>query len=82
MSKALFVIALCAALAGCEMRMHVDSKPAEPMPAARDDAGSAFWVFADERTGCQYLAIGRGGITPRLQADGRQICTTTQGQSK
>jgi len=27
-------IALCAVLAGCEMQMHVDSKPAEPVAVA------------------------------------------------
>lgn len=29
----------------------------------------------DAGTGCEYLASRWGGITPRLTADGRQICT-------
>lgn len=30
--------------------------------------------MTDHRTGCQYLATSSGGLTPRLDADGRQIC--------
>lgn len=28
----------------------------------------------DHLTGCQYLTFGLSGITPRMGADGKQIC--------
>lgn len=29
----------------------------------------------DHGTGCQYLVASWGGITPRLDRDGKQVCT-------
>lgn len=29
----------------------------------------------DAKTGCEYLSVAHGGITPRLDRDGHQICT-------
>jgi hypothetical protein len=31
-------------------------------------------VHTDYRTGCQYFSGLLGGVTPRLDRDGRQIC--------
>lgn len=31
-------------------------------------------LHIDARTGCHYLSRRNGGLTPRLQADGRQLC--------
>ena len=31
-------------------------------------------VLTDALTGCQYLATQRGGITPRMSADNKQVC--------
>ena len=31
-------------------------------------------VLTDALTGCQYLATLRGGITPRMDADNKQVC--------
>lgn len=31
-------------------------------------------VFIDPDTGCHYLTSQRGGITPRITADGKQLC--------
>jgi len=31
-------------------------------------------VLTDALTGCQYLAAQRGGITPRMGADNKQVC--------
>lgn len=31
-------------------------------------------VYVDDLTGCQYLRTYKGGITPRLNKDGKQIC--------
>jgi hypothetical protein len=48
------------------------------LPIARDDtdpAGikrSGMVLYTDAKTGCQYLSVPHGGITPRLGADGRQ----------
>ncbi|RWE44219.1 DUF6440 family protein [Mesorhizobium sp.] len=35
---------------------------------------SGMRLYADARTGCQYLGAPGGGITPRLDAHGKQIC--------
>lgn len=32
-------------------------------------------VLVDQDTGCQYLMTDKGGVTPRLDADGKHICT-------
>lgn len=46
----------------------------------RDDSDSPtggrsrFTPSADHLTGCQYLTFGLSGITPRMGADGKQIC--------
>lgn len=50
-----------------------------PMPGspARDDSDgrtrSGMGVHTDCLTGLQYLSSPRGGLTPRLGADGKQI---------
>jgi hypothetical protein len=31
-------------------------------------------IFVDAKTNCQYLGQGDGGITPRLDRNGKQIC--------
>lgn len=31
-------------------------------------------VVTDNLTGCQYISQARGGLTPRLDADGHNIC--------
>jgi len=35
-------------------------------------------VLTDTRTGLQYLATSQGGITPRLDANGKQLKKATQ----
>lgn len=35
---------------------------------------SGLSIYIDNGTGCQYLGVLVFGITPRLQADGKQIC--------
>lgn len=32
-------------------------------------------IHTDPQTGCQYLAAPGGGITPRLDASGRPVCS-------
>jgi len=40
---------------------------------------SGLSVYTDALTGCQYLKGGLiGGITPRLDASGKQVCQTAQ----
>lgn len=32
-------------------------------------------ILLDEETGCEYITVSyRGGVTPRLGPDGKQIC--------
>lgn len=49
----------------------------EPPPFDDSDlpgARSGMSVRTDHLTGCQYLAAPLGGLTPRLEMDGRQVC--------
>lgn len=49
------------------------------LPFGRDDTDgewphrSGMSPMTDARTGCQYLRTADGGITPRLDGNGRQI---------
>lgn len=40
-------------------------------PAGRSDME----IMTDHATGCQYLMGSRGGLTPRLDESGKQMCT-------
>lgn len=49
-------------------------------PVGRDDTDPGQWGSrsgvvprTDSLTGCQYLEAGSGGLTPRLDRDGKQI---------
>lgn len=35
-------------------------------------------IHTDYKTGCQYLSTFWGGITPRLDKDGKQICIESE----
>lgn len=38
---------------------------------------SGMRLYTDHKTGCQYISPSIfGGLTPRLGADGKQICTS------
>ena len=41
--------------------------------------GYTFLLHIDDLTGCHYLAISAGGLTPRLDAQGRHVCTGQEG---
>lgn len=41
---------------------------------AKNGARSGMTPLTDYRTGCQYMGYGFSGITPRMGADGKQIC--------
>jgi len=50
-------------------------------PLGRDDSDEPGWfarrsgmrIMIDEKTGCQYFAAQRGGLTPRLDAHGKHL---------
>ena len=48
------------------------------LPVGRDDTDgesrSGLNLRTDARTGCQYLESMGGGLTPRLDRNGRHIC--------
>lgn len=35
----------------------------------------------DPLTGCEYITYKEGGITPRMDADGKQVCRSTQKEA-
>ena len=73
--KVLIVYLIAAFVSGL-----VNSVIAKHTDIGRDDTDpnggrSNLLVLTDAKTGCQYLTSNRGGITPRLDADGKQICS-------
>jgi hypothetical protein len=44
-------------------------------PAGRSDMK----IMTDHETGCQYLMASRGGLTPRLDENGKPICIKKGG---
>lgn len=48
------------------------------LPIGRDNSDgqirSGMRVHVDNLTGCEYLSVPSGGITPRVDASGKQIC--------
>lgn len=59
MSRTLFLLALLCA--GCGQTSGNTGRPLDP------------YVYRDRLTGCDYLGSSHG-ITPRMGADGKQIC--------
>jgi hypothetical protein len=48
-----------------------------PVPAPAYDLSDSIIAYTDPATGCDYLIYAgyrKGGITPRMMADGRQVC--------
>lgn len=49
------------------------------LPIGRDNSDgskrSGFSVHVDSLTGCEYLGGKSGGLTPRLDSNGKHICT-------
>ena len=43
---------------------------------------SGLKLHTDAMTGCQYLSTSGGGITPRLDSQGRQICNEPAERAK
>ena len=39
---------------------------------------SGLKIYTDSGTGCQYLSVSGGGVTPRLSSDGHPICGVQQ----
>jgi hypothetical protein len=44
------------------------------------ESGVSVAYFRDRETGCEYLYHYNGGITPRLNPDGTQVCTRKEGE--
>lgn len=68
-AKIIFAIVVCAtllSLAGCGLRHQDDSDP--------PDGSSGIKPRTDALTGCQYLTYPAGGITPRMDRNGKQVC--------
>lgn len=47
-------------------------------PAGRSDMK----IMTDHLTGCQYLMSSRGGLTPRLDENGKQMCVKKGGSGE
>lgn len=65
MNKLVLALLITSALVGCAAKDSTD--PAEGI--------SGLSLFSDNMTGCQYLSHNSGALTPRMNADGKQVCT-------
>ncbi len=70
------IILLALACAGCsettsKLDREIDRQNAEQKKIERLDNG--LHGYFDAKTGCEYLSNGRA-LTPRMGADGKQIC--------
>ena len=65
-----FVVAVLLALTGCSPSATYEKNRSDDSP------GGILRAVTDADTGCQYLVfVGpTGGITPRLDRNGKQIC--------
>ena len=59
-----------------EISNHVSVKKSTKTPVQMKTGTPMLAI--DPRTGCHYLAVPGGGITPRLAADGEHICEGVQ----
>jgi hypothetical protein len=70
MKQTIFKVALGAALlatlAACNVGDDTDDR--------ENNHASGMRLYTDYGTGCQYLRGGGGGITPRMDANGKQVC--------
>lgn len=69
MSRA--AIILLVLLAGCAE--HVPEPKPKDWPS-EVQGNAVIVVYTDPKSGCEYIGYHRGGITPRMGADGRQVC--------
>jgi hypothetical protein len=54
-----------------------------PGGCSKDDTDSAngrsgMNLYTDAKTGCQYLGHGFGGLIPRVDVTGKQLCSTVE----
>ena len=79
MKKLMLTIATALLLVGCGQK---DLSPAEESNAMRVDDfrqrfifvdGDAMMLMIDKETGVQYLAVGTGGLTVVVDADGKPL---------
>ena len=58
----------------------IDSAIRYPQKDDTDPSGgrSGLKIYTDSGTGCQYLSVSGGGVTPRMSADGKPICGAQQ----
>jgi hypothetical protein len=72
MNKLILMLLLFLTLAGCNVGDDTDDRA--------NNRTSGLVLYTDYGTGCQYLrAAADGGITPRLAADGKQVCRDAGG---
>jgi hypothetical protein len=66
------VAVVLAQMVGCEKRELSVSQRLREL----ESPGGILEVTVDEKTGCQYLVFTgpSGGITPRMDRDGKQVC--------
>jgi len=77
LKKVVFVVAVMSLVAGCGGATDDTVTPGVEMQLAQLSGMDRIHVFIDPETGCEYLIMDgapRGGITPRLDENGKQIC--------
>lgn len=77
LKKAVFVVTVMSLVAGCGGFDADAVTPGVETQLAHLSGMDRVHVFIDPETGCEYLIMDgapRGGITPRLDENGKQIC--------
>lgn len=72
--KALEIVLVAAVLCFLGILVYGGVRDAERDDTDPPGARSGMRLFVDHRTGCHYLGNPRGGITPRVDGTGRQVC--------
>lgn len=52
--------------------IHKSTRPYDSTDPS--DGRSGLRLYIDDGTGCHYLGSSNGGLTPRMNPDGRQVC--------
>lgn len=73
-------LAILACVAGWIVLIWLVAASFRPLDDTDDhitESRSGLGLYTDHGTGCQYLSASGSGITARLDAKGKHICSTT-----
>ena len=72
----LYIIICAIVLSGC-----FDSRGTSDSLGGQGLSTDPIRARIDPLTGCEYITYREGGITPRMDASGKQVCRSTQKEA-